>query len=368
MNETDALLILNAIPGLGPNRLKKLLERFGAADRILFSSVRELTAEQIISVNIAENILAFAKGDYLRSEYALLKRHNVHVVTYQHADYPKSLKEIPSAPLVLYVKGALKPEYKLAVGMVGARQASMYGLSIAEKFARELSELGITVVSGLARGIDSAAHRGTVKAKGTTVAVLGCGLSQIYPKENARLANEIVERGALISEFSMSMPPIAHNFPQRNRIISGLSLGIIVVEASLQSGALITSNFALEQGREVFAVPGKVDNPNAAGVNNLIKQGARLISSVDDVLEELAPQLKSYLAENKNGKKQPSTTPAAELTEQEKTIYSYVTETPSHVDQIAGQCENSIHQIMSILLQLELKGFIKQLPGKLFVR
>ncbi|OGX27764.1 MAG: DNA protecting protein DprA [Omnitrophica WOR_2 bacterium RIFCSPHIGHO2_02_FULL_48_11] len=368
MNEIDALLILNAIPGLGPNRLKKLLQQFGSAGKIFTSGVRELTAEGVISAGVAENILSFAKEDYLRQEYVLLKKHNVKIVTHSEGDYPKNLKEIPGAPLVLYVKGVLKPEQILAVGMVGSRQASVYGSSTAEKFATELSELGITIVSGLAKGIDTAAHRGALRAKGATLAVLGCGLAQIYPKENIRLAEEIIVRGALISEFGMTMPPLAQNFPQRNRIISGLSLGIIVVEASAKSGALITSNFALEQGREVFAVPGKIDNPNAIGVNNLIKQGAKLVSGVQDVLEELAPQLKLFLSENKNSVPQEHAAPAVPLTEQEKTIYDHLTGIPAHVDQIAEQCGHSMRQIMSILLQLELKGLVKQLPGKLFIR
>ena len=252
-----------------------------------------------------------------------------------------------------------------SIAVVGPRLASMYGLSVAEKFSSQLSEAGITIVSGLAKGVDTSAHRGALKAKGKTVAVLGCGLAEMYPPENARLAQEIAQNGAVVSEFPMTMPPIKYNFPQRNRIISGLSLGVIVAEASHKSGALITSRFALEQGREVFAVPGKVDNPNAAGVNNLIKQGAKLIMSVEDVLEELVVHLKPYTMKSVPTEAE---APAAlkSLTEEEREVSLCLGKQPSHIDQIASACGRSMDWLGSKLLSLELKGIVKQLPGKFF--
>jgi len=368
MNRTDALIILNAITGLGSITIRKLIKYFGSAERVLSLPVHTLKETKVVSDRIVAQISSFAQDEYLKKEYDLTKKGNVRLVTYEDKDYPSNLREIADFPLVLYVKGDIPKDIDFSVAMVGSRRASIYGLNISEKFSMALAELGITVVSGMARGIDTAAHRGTLKAKGTTVAVLGCGLSTIYPAENKKLFEAISTSGAVVSEFPMETPPAAYNFPRRNRIISGLSLGVVVVEAALRSGALITSNFALEQGREVFAVPGKVDTPNAGGTNRLIKQGAKLVSSIDDILEELKPQFQNRLAlsdiQSENLINEEKT---IELSAEEQELYNKISDEPKHIDALFYSCSQPASKIMAVLLKLELKGLIRQMPGKMFV-
>ena len=370
MTEIESLLILNGILGLGNIRIRKLFEHFGSASQVLSASRKELTAGAAIPASVADNIIRFPKDEYLKSEYSLMEKHGVRAVSYEDQDYPENLNQIPDAPVLLYVKGDLKKENNLAVAIVGSRKASFYGLSIAEKFARELSEFGITIVSGMARGIDTKAHEGALRAKGPTIAVLGNGLSEIYPPENQKLFEDIAKNGAIISEFPMTTPPAAYNFPRRNRVISGLSLGVVIVEASNKSGALITSRFALEQGREVFAVPGKVDSPNSQGVHKLIKEGAKLTNSVSDILEELAPQLKHRIKEEKpiSDTKFEEKVLTRNLSNEEKTIYGRISDQAMHIDEIVDQSGCSASQAMAVLLKLELKHLIRQLPGKLFVK
>lgn len=370
MTEIESLLILNAISGLGNIRIKKLLDHFGSAEKILSLNSKELTGPGIVPRSAIEHIIQFDKDDYLKKECGLIKKYRVRLIAYRDEEYPQALKEIPDCPVLLYVKGALTQENKLAVAIVGSRRASFYGISMAEKIALGLCELGITIVSGMARGIDTAAHRGALRAKGATIAVLGNGLAQVYPPENKKLFDEIVQEGAVVSEFAMETPPSAYNFPRRNRIISGLSLGVVVVEASQKSGALITSRFALEQGREVFAVPGKIDNPNARGVHNLIQKGAKLIGSIEDIIEELQPQLEHYLKENKKSVKQAPSVAAEprDLSDDETAIYKYVDDHAVHVDDLARHSGFSAPRALHILLRLEIKKLVRQLPGKLFVR
>ncbi len=381
MTELEYFLILNAISGLGSIRTRQLLEYFSSAKKVLTASLQELAAPRVIPRNVAENIIRFDKEDFLKKEMALLKKHGVKAISCIDENYPGNLKEIPDAPSVLYFKGTLNKDSDLSVALVGSRRASLYGLSMAEKLAGQLAALGITVVSGLARGIDTAAHQGALKAKGKTIAVLGNGLASVYPPENIKLFEEIAEKGAVLSEFPMTTPPSAFNFPRRNRIVSGLSLGVVVVEASSKSGALITSRCALEQGREVFAVPGKIDNPTAFGVNNLIKQGAKLISSVEDIIEELAPRLKNLMqdekkqdkSENRRGvndqgaEKDMSLTPR-NLNQEEARVFAHLNDEAIHVDEVTSQSGLSVSQAMSVLLKLELKHLVRQLPGKMFVR
>ena len=250
MTEQEALIALNLIPDIGSARLKNLLEAFGSAPKIFLNSESTLKKVDKISDKIARAIVAFSY-ESLKKELALAKKLGVTVVTLKDNTYPKNLKEIYDPPLCLYVKGALSSADTLALAIVGSRRASFYGLSCAEKFAYALAQYGITVVSGLARGVDTQAHAGALKAKGRTLAVLGSGLNSLYPPENAKLAEKIAESGAVVSEFPLNAEPLARNFPRRNRVISGLSLGTIVVEAAKNSGALITADFALEQGREV---------------------------------------------------------------------------------------------------------------------
>jgi DNA processing protein len=285
------------------------------------------------------------------------------VVTFRDDDYPAVLRSIADAPVVLYVKGQLPTQGAIAI--VGSRRASFYGIEVSAKFAVRLAESDFTVVSGMARGIDAAAHRGALRAKGTTVAVLGSGLSNIYPPEHRKLFEEIAASGAVISEFAMQTPPVPYNFPRRNRIISGLSLGVIVVEAAERSGALITADFALEQGREVFAVPGKIDQASSFGTHNLIKQGAKIVTCVEDVLEDLQPQVASL--GTRGSKNRIAKMPMPGLSADEQKIYGYISDRPVHIDELTEQCGSSV-PVMSVLLQLEIKHLVRQLPGKLFVR
>ncbi len=372
MNERESILILNSIPGLGNARVRGLIDRFGSPAGVLAQSPRELAREKSISFELAQSIASFSKDGYLERECRFIEKNRVRVMTFHDADYPSRLKEIPDAPVVLFVKGELPEEIDFSIAVVGSRQASVYGLTTAQKFSCDLAQMGMVVVSGLARGIDTAAHRGALKARGKTIAVLGCGLAHVYPSENKKLFEEIAESGAIISEFSSQVPPATFNFPRRNRIISGLSLGVIVVEASLKSGALITADFALEQGREVFAVPGKVDNPTAQGTHKLIKQGAKLVSSVDDVLEELKNDLKEELLKRKSllfpAPVQRNFKTPGGLSAQEVTVVECVADEPVHIDNISSKSGLKESLVGAILLQLELKRIVKQLPGKMFVR
>ena len=370
MTESNALLVLNAVSGLGNARIKKIIDHLGsAADffRLKDNEFQRFCNQQIIPPQVIKNIQHFPKDNYLKKEYNLVQFHQVQLLTYNDADFPQLLKEIPDSPLLLYVKGNIRALNTPSMAMVGSRRASVYGLSMAEKFAGGLAQAGVTIVSGLARGIDSACHRAALKVKGTTVAVLGCGLCHIFPEENKILAEEICSSGAMISEFSMETFPLPYHFPKRNRIVSGLSLGVIVVEASAKSGALITSDFALEQGREVFAIPGKIDQPNAQGVNQLIKEGAKLAACVEDILEELKLPFTAYIREEAS-KGIKIKKPAPNLSEDEKPVYQQLSDEPQHVDELAEQSQIPVPKLMSVLLKLELNGVIKQLPGKLFVR
>ncbi len=377
MTELDALLILNSISGLRNIRKRRLIDHLGSAAkffRLNAAELSELKATNILPCKVLTNIQNFPKDIYLKKEYNLVRSHDICLLSFQDTDYPKRLSEIPDAPLILYIKGDPKKLAGPAIAMVGSRRASFYGVMIAEKFAAGLAESGLTIVSGMARGIDTASHRGALKAKGTTVAVLGCGLCQVYPQENEKLAAVISNSGAVVSEFPMEAQALPYHFPQRNRIISGLSLGVVVVEASQKSGALITSDFALEQGREVFAIPGKVDQPNSQGVNRLIKEGAKLVSCVEDILEELEEPLRHYLKEDLPGVREERKSDARTrdlfhgLTPEEESICRKLSDLPCHIDDLAQQLNFSVAPLMALLLKLELKGRVKRLPGQLFVR
>jgi DNA processing protein len=364
LTEMDALLILNAVPGLNPRKTRELKTEAGSYAKILSLSAEQLSRAQFPS-QVIERLLKFSSSDFLTLEWQKIKKSSVHIITIDDPRYPQSLSRIFDAPLVLYVRGEVPSDDMLSLAIVGARNASIYGMTTAERFAMRLTELGFVVVSGLARGIDTYAHRGALRSRGVTVAVLGSGLGMIYPSENTSLAEEICEHGALISEFPMSTPPIPYNFPRRNRIISALSLGVVVVEAAQRSGALITADFALEQGKEVYAVPGKVDHPASVGVNKLIQQGAKLVMDVDDILEDLAPALRG---ENHAEKNLASDLNIEELTEDESALYDLLTDQPAHIDELSNRNLTAVSRVSSLLVQLEMKRFVKQLPGKVFVR
>ncbi len=373
MTGQEALISLNMVSGLGSIKLRRMQEAFGSSHKILSVSKSELKKIAGIGDKIAEEIIKAKDNPGLKKELDLVKKHKVKIITINDKDYPKNLKEIYDPPIVLYLKGSLEQDDGLALAIVGSRRASFYGLSIAEKLAGELSGVGLTIISGMARGIDSAAHRGALKAGGRTLAILGSGLSNIYPPENKPLFEKIQTQGAVISEFPMQMEPLAQNFPRRNRIISGLSIGVVVVEAARNSGAIITADCALEQGREVFAVPGKIDSATSWGTNKLIKQGAKLVEDSQDIIEELKPRLKTLLkeipAQNKSKEaKESSKPPSSGLTKEESNIFNLLTANPRHIDEIIDESGWSAPLVMSALMRLELKHLIKQLPGKLFVK
>ncbi len=369
MSENEYLLVLNAITGLGNRKKLQLLLKFRSASKIFSLTQEEWELENVISSCAVEQILTFDKEDFLKREYALMKSEGVSVVTLIDSEYPDCIKTIADAPLVLYIKGTLNVKFEKALAMVGSRRASLYGLNTCERFATELSDYGFTIVSGMARGIDTAAHRGALKSSSPTIAVLGCGLTHVYPPENKTLMNDIVNNGAVISEFAMQMPPLAYNFPRRNRIISGLSCGVIVVEAAKKSGALITADFALDQGRDVYAIPGKIDNPAALGVNALIKQGAILVSSVEDILEEVAarqqiakPKKTAVVSKSEKQKSQIT------LTDPEKELLRGLSDTPVHIDELVSLYQKDSSITTALLFQLELKRLVRQWPGKMFSR
>lgn len=295
-------------------------------------------------------------------------------ITIDDAEYPKNLRNIYNPPKQLYVNGTLLESDEMAVAIVGSRRASIYGVETAGKLGFELAARGVTVVSGMAVGIDSAAHRGALKAKGRTIAVMGSGHNVIYPPQNKKLYEEIAETGAVVTEYEGNMEPLAWNFPARNRIISGLSLGIIVVEAARNSGALITANFAAEQGRTVFAVPGKVSSATSGGANELIKDGARLVQSADDIMEELnIVEIEPVKADKKDeiDKKIAQKTRAYiynSLTEDERKVYKILSDEPLYIDDIFNKTGFNSAKGSKVLLNLELKKLIAELPGKNFIR
>ena len=358
MADHKSWVALNMVKGLTPSNKKKLLSRFHSPQRILAASFKELSE---VSEVIAKKIVEQRDGLKVEEEISLAKDRDVKIVTLEDELYPTNLRSIFDPPIVIYLKGEVRAEDSIAISIVGSRMATLDGRLTAERFSSSLALVGVTVVSGMARGIDSAAHRGALKSGGRTIAVLGSGLDVIYPPENRRLFEEIAKNGAVISEFPFGTEPKGYNFPQRNRIISGLSLGVVVVEAAAKSGALTTANLALEQGREVFAVPGRVSSRQSKGTNRLIKEGAKLTESVDDILEEFE-FLKDRLGCRSEEEK------GIDLSREEKKVYDLLSkEEPTHIDMITNKSGLSSQQVASTLMGLELKNLTRQLRGTMFV-
>jgi len=370
MTNLEYLMILNSIPDIGFVRMNNLINRFGGIKEIFEADQAELEEAEKIGPKVASAIIECDKDETLDGEMKLIDRYGVKVVSCFDEGYPANLKEIYNPPIVLYMKGELTAEDKYSIAIVGSRRASRYGLQTAERLGCELASRGLTVVSGLARGIDACGHKGALKAKGRTIAVLGSGLANIYPPEHIKLAEEIAKDGAAISEFPMNMEPYKDNFPRRNRIISGLCLGVIVVEAARNSGALITADFALEEGRELFAVPGQARAATSAGTNMLIRQGAKLVESADDVIEELDEVIKGHMkatAKMALGAGKISKIPGG-LNESEAKILAVLKNAPISVDEITEETGLPPAETMNCLTRLELKSFIKRLPGKFYAR
>jgi DNA processing protein len=364
MDEPVDLVTLNLTPGVGPVVFRNLRSHFGSARAILEASEEEIRRVEGVSANVARAIVeGRGRGE---EEMALAKEHGVRIVPHDSPEYPKSLLAIYDPPIVLYVRGTLQPSDLLALAIVGARRCSHYGSVQAERFAGALGRMGFTVVSGLAEGIDTAAHNGALKGGGRTFAVLGNGLCEIYPKRNEKLAAQIAEKGAILSEFPMRTRADARHFPQRNRVISGLSLGVMVVEASRQSGTLITAKWALEQGREVFALPGRVDSPTSFGTHGLIQKGAKLVTTPDDILEELGPL--GELVKPAGAEEALSDPRELSLNSREKQVYQALSHEPMHIDEIARTTGLPVSTVMSTLTILEIKRLARQLAGKTFVK
>lgn len=362
MNRQEAIVGLNMVDGIGSVRLSRLLELFNTPQNIFNASIDKLKLVAGLTDEMAGRLKAVKEQD-IAKEINSAQESGIKIVSFEDDGYPENLKQIPGFPIMLYVKGRLLPQDKNSIAVVGSRRASFYGLSNAERFSAELSEAGFTIISGMARGVDTYAHRGALKKSGRTIAVMGSGFNNIYPAENKKLAEEIAASGAVISEFSMDTQPLKHNFPRRNRIISGLSLGTLVVEAARNSGALITADFALEQNRDVFALPGKIDSGNAFGTNELIKQGAKLVSSAEEITEEYGYSAVCKDKSTTLGLGQDAFGSAAEAA-----LYGLISHEPLFLDDIIERANLGITAASSVLLQLQLKKLVKQLPGKQFVR
>ena len=343
-------------------RINKVLEVFGSPDKVWHASVRELSESLSISKELAQEIAGQRQRIDLNEELKRLKDFDGELLSVFDTSYPQLLKEISSTP-VFFVQGSLVKTYDYGVAIVGSRRASAYGKEFAFRLARQLSDLGVTVVSGVARGIDSAAHSGALQGAGGTIGVLGCGLDVIYPPENRQLYAEISRNGSLISEYALGAPPLPFNFPARNRIISGLSQGVVIVEASERSGALITADFALDQGRDVMVVPGNIRSSVSQGCHKLIKQGAYLIDSVDDVLDIL--DIKHKIGRTPGNAKDK---PKLDISSEEQIILDYLGWEPKQVDQIVQAVDLNVSRVSTLLTILELKGIVKQDFGSNYLR
>ncbi len=352
------------LPTVGPVRLRRLLEVFKEPQRVLTVKRSELRQVEGIGSEVADQISNWESTVDLAAELKRVSDFGATVITQEDPSYPKSLREIHAPPIVLYVWGEIAERDQHAIGIIGARRTTHYGTESAKKLAYQLAYAGLTVVSGLARGIDTAAHQGALAAKGRTIAVIGSGLSKLYPPENRALAEKIRDgHGAVVSEFSMEIEPDRQTFPMRNRIISGWSQGILVVEAGLNSGALITAAQALEQGRSVYAVPGHINAPSAMGSNRLIQQGAKLVMDASDILEDL-----QILLPGRRPLPQAAARELPPLSDEERRVFDAIEATETAIDEIAAGSGLPSASVSSALLQLELKRLVKQLPGKYFVK
>ena len=364
MNATEACIALNMLPTVGPVRLRKLLEVFQEPQQILAAKRSELRKVEGIGNEVADQISNWQSTIDLPAELERIRDFGATVITQESPSYPPPLRQIHAPPIVLYVWGELLDRDHHAIGVIGARRTTHYGTESTKKVAYQLAYAGLTVISGLARGIDTAAHQGALAAKGRTVAVIGSGLAKLYPPENAPLAEKIRNgNGAIVSEFSMDIEPDRQTFPMRNRIISGWSHGILVVEAGLNSGALITAAQALEQGRAVYAVPGHINAPSAMGSNRLIQQGAKLVMDASDILEDL-----EILVPEAKPSPETAVRPLPPLSDEERRVFEAIEATETSIDDIAARSQLPSGAVSSTLLQLELKRLVKQLPGKYFVK
>ncbi len=351
-------LALKNVPQVGNVTFRRLLEHFGTPEKVLAASEQELAQVKGILPGVVASLLRHDGIAWAQKEWERIGKTGARILTLHAPDYPELLRTLSDPPPLLYVKGIV-PKSDTAIAIVGSRHASAYGLAATQKFVRELAAHGITVVSGMARGVDAAAHKSALREKCPTIGVLGCGIDIVYPRENRQIFSEMAARGTLVSEFPIGTSPLAENFPRRNRIISGLSHGVLVVEAAEGSGSLITAQCALEQGRDVYAVPGAIHSVNSRGTNRLIKQGAKLVESVEDILEDLFPRT--------SGAAPASGFSGTVFSPHEAVVFSLLSTTPLHIDEISTRSALTVAEVSAILLRLELNGVISQLPGKQFL-
>ncbi|MSR42957.1 MAG: DNA-protecting protein DprA [Pedosphaera sp.] len=366
MNPREAFIALNLIEGVGPIRVRQLLDHFTDAPAILRASGAELIRVRGIGVETAGAIANWEKSVDLAGELKRIAEFGCRVITQLDEEYPESLRQIYDPPVALYVKGRMEARDRQAVAMVGSRQTTHYGIETARKLAWQVASSGVTVVSGGARGIDTAVHQGAMAAKGRTIAVLGTGINIVFPPENAELFERIAASGAVITQFPFNRPADKQSFPIRNRIVAGMTLGTVVVEANLTSGALITAGLATEYGRQVFAVPGRVDSPRSKGCHDLIKKGAKLCENAEDILSEF-----EYLFPASNRPASPAETgalPLLELSAEEQKILATLEHEERQIDEIIRHVGLPAATISVTLLGLEMKRLVRQLPGKVFAR
>jgi DNA processing protein len=354
----EAWVALSLTRGLGGESARRLLAEFGSPEAVFAASVGSL--KSVVKADIAAEIAKGFAHDAVAPTIAWLEDGNNHIVTLGDSDYPQALLNIPDPPLLLYVKGRLDLLNHIALAVVGSRNATPQGIGNAEAFAESLSSARVCVISGMAHGIDAAAHRGALRGQGSSVAVVGTGLDKVYPAANRDLAHALARQGALVSEFPLGTPPLPANFPRRNRVISGMSLGCLVVEASLQSGSLITARLAIEHGREVFAVPGSIHSPQSKGCHALLKQGAKLVETAQDVLEELGSQLVTPALS--------SATQDIDIQGTDFALLDHIGFDPVDVDTIKTRSGLTIGELSAMLLALELSGHINTIPGGLYQR
>lgn len=374
MNTKDAFLALNLLPNIGPVRVRHLLRRFGRPEQILSAPPDALRSVSGIGEEMASQIVKWEDSIDLAEEKRRMEEHGIEALTLDDDRYPPALREIHDPPFLLYLKGTLRPSDAAAIGVVGSRRTTHYGKEQAKKLSFRLARAGFCIISGLARGIDTAAHEAALAAEGRTIAVLGSGIGHIYPPENQALADRIAESGAVLSEFPVLYVPDRKSFPLRNRIVSGMSQGLLVIEAPSRSGSLITANQALEQGRSVFAVPGPIDRPTSEGCNRLIQQGAKLVCSAEDVVEELSHEINSLPLDFEPESWDPAegsndqVTPSPELSEAESLLLDQLDGRELTIDALCDFTGMPSGIVSAHLLQLEMKAAVKQLPGKYFTK
>jgi DNA processing protein len=367
-----AWLTLKLLPGLGNRSLLKLVSHFGSPEAVLQANAAEIHAVEGLRPHAVKALLSRRTSRDPSVEWQMLQSKGFRLVCLADPDYPANLAAIPDPPAVLFVDGSLEPRDLVAIAVVGSRAASLTGMTFTERLSTDLAQCGVTVVSGFAMGIDSAAHRGALRARGRTLAVLGCGLDQDYPQGNREMRIQIRNSGALLTEFLLGSPPEAGHFPARNRIISGLALGVVVVEAAQRSGSLITARLALEQGREVFAVPGMARHYRSAGVHQLLRQGAKLVETAQDVLDEIRPMIRRNPAATVRDTIVSATSGGCahqgNFSEEEAVLMASLRKEPIHIDELGHRLQWGPSRVASVLVSLELKGAVQQLPGKHFVR